>query len=193
MSEALRLYPPGASTTREVADGAPMQLGEHLLPAGSTVVVATYVMQRDPDTWPRAAEFLPERWLPDEPGAAQLQPSTPHAYLPFGSGGRTCIGQRFALQEVRLGLVELLQRFSFEVVWSMMAGAPEAAQAGGDKASSGSEAAAGSSSGSSCGRTLCTVNNFTLSPAGGIWVRLHKRPGAPALESGDEAAAVAAC
>jgi cytochrome P450 len=65
VSEALRLYPPGATTIREVpADGGPLQLGRYAVPAGSSVFVASYVMQRDPELWPRAAEFLPERWLP---------------------------------------------------------------------------------------------------------------------------------
>jgi cytochrome P450 len=41
-----------------------MQLGKYAVPAGSSVFVASYVMQRDPELWPRAGEFLPERWLP---------------------------------------------------------------------------------------------------------------------------------
>jgi cytochrome P450 len=65
VSEALRLYPPGATTIREVpAAGASLQLGGFAVPAGSSVFVASYVMQRDPELWPRAGEFLPERWLP---------------------------------------------------------------------------------------------------------------------------------
>jgi cytochrome P450 len=65
VSEALRLYPPAATTIREVpAGGPPLQLGRYAVPAGSSVFVASYVMQRDPELWPRAAEFLPERWLP---------------------------------------------------------------------------------------------------------------------------------
>lgn len=63
VSEALRLYPPGANTLRETNDD-PFQLGPYTLPARTTLVVSTYVMQRDPAIWPEAAAFKPERWLP---------------------------------------------------------------------------------------------------------------------------------
>lgn len=63
MTEALRLYPPGAYTAREV-ETEPLQLGDVVIPVGSTVMVGAYVMQRDAELWPRAKEYLPERWLP---------------------------------------------------------------------------------------------------------------------------------
>jgi pentalenene oxygenase len=63
VSEALRLYPPGANTLRETGDEH-FQLGPYTLPPRTTLVVGTYVMQRDPAIWPEAAAFKPERWLP---------------------------------------------------------------------------------------------------------------------------------
>ena len=76
------------------------------------------------------------------------------------------MGQRFALLEVRLGLVQLMQRFSFDIDWSLMSG-------GG---SSGSSRAEDDSCAPPPRRSLKTVNYFTLSPADGIWVRLSPRP-----------------
>lgn len=67
VSEALRLYPPGANTLRENGDEA-FQVGRYILPPRSTIVVATYVMQRDPEMWPEASAFKPERWLPVSAG-----------------------------------------------------------------------------------------------------------------------------
>lgn len=67
VSEALRLYPPGANTMRENGDEA-FQVGPFVLPPRSTIVVATYVMQRDPEIWPEASAFKPERWLPVSAG-----------------------------------------------------------------------------------------------------------------------------
>lgn len=69
VSEALRLYPPGANTLRETGDDL-FQLGPYALPPRTTLVVGTYVMQRDPHIWPKAASFLPERWLPVRTGGA---------------------------------------------------------------------------------------------------------------------------
>ena len=38
------------------------------------------------------------------------------SYIPFGGGPRLCIGNMFALMEMKLILVGLLQRFNFELV-----------------------------------------------------------------------------
>lgn len=65
---------------------------------------------------------------------------------------------------MRLGLVQLMQRFHYEIDWTLMV--PNSSSSSSDK----QEVDAGSK------RTLKTVNNFTLCPAGGIWVKLHQRP-----------------
>lgn len=64
-------------------------------------------------------------------GHEELVASNPAAYLPFGSGGRQCIGQRFALQEVRLGLVQLMQRFHYDIDWNLMVPAGNSSSSGG--------------------------------------------------------------
>jgi len=89
-------------------------------------------------------------------------------------GGRQCIGQRFALQEVRLGLVQLLQRFHYDIDWTLMAPSPA------NSAPTTSER--GCEGDCSSKRALKTVNNFTLCPAGGIWVRLQPRVCPPGMK-----------
>lgn len=89
-------------------------------------------------------------------------------------GGRQCIGQRFALQEVRLGLVQLMQRFHYDIDWTLMAPTPA------NTTTTASERSCEDDS--SCKRALKTVNNFTLCPAGGIWVRLQPRVCPPGMK-----------
>lgn len=115
IKEALRLFPAAAMTHREVSKDA----GFELLPGlkmnkGEMLYVSNYCMQRDEEYWPKALEFLPERFMPE--GSA-LAPSLPLelVFTPFGGGPRLCIGYRFAQQEVLITLIRLLQRFTFEL------------------------------------------------------------------------------
>jgi hypothetical protein len=112
-------------------------------------------------------------------GNEHLAAKNPAAYLLFGSGARMCIGYRFALQEVRLGLLELLSRFHFEVQWELMVPPPQPElQQQQQKGEEGADATADKQQqqqqqrGS---RALRTMNGFTLSPVGGIWVKVEPR------------------
>ncbi|KHJ42759.1 hypothetical protein D918_07259 [Trichuris suis] len=59
------------------------------------------------DIWgPDADEFVPERFSED-----QLRSVHPLAWIPFGAGPRRCIGERFALLEMKLTLTRLLRKY----------------------------------------------------------------------------------
>ena len=61
---------------------------------------------RNPDHWQDPDEFKSERFLDD----AKVPFFT---YQPFICGPHTCIGNKFAFQELRLALAMLLQGFEF--------------------------------------------------------------------------------
>jgi cytochrome P450 len=95
--ETLRLLPPAYMVGRCAAQRT--SLGGHAIPAGTTVLVAPYIMHRDARFWDRPTEFVPERWLAadGEAGASgamtALSGMGPNgAYMPFGAGPRNCIG-----------------------------------------------------------------------------------------------------
>lgn len=92
VQEALRLYPPAPAILRRVR--RPVVHGGHELPAGARVGLSTWHLHRDERLWSRPAHPEPARWLEREgPWAA---PRDPFAYLPFGHGGRYCIGAGLA-------------------------------------------------------------------------------------------------
>jgi hypothetical protein len=109
-------------------------------------------------------------------GNEHLATKNAAAYLPFGSGARMCIGYRFALQEIRLGLLELLSQFHFEVQWELMA--PPRPQQGEDAGAEVGDKQQQQQQRRDSG-SLRTMNGFTLSPVGGIWVKVE--PHVPAV------------
>ena len=71
--------------------------------------------------YPRASEYLPERWLRStneientSKCPQSLKPSSPFLYLPFGFGPRTCIGRRIVEMELELGIARLVRNFNIE-------------------------------------------------------------------------------
>ena len=78
-------------------------------PKGVEVNIPTYVLHRDPDVWANPLEFNPDNFSPEAKDKRD-----PYSFLPFGTGPRQCIGMRFALLEIKIGLLSIMQRFKFE-------------------------------------------------------------------------------
>ncbi|MFD2415489.1 cytochrome P450 [Amycolatopsis pigmentata] len=97
--ETLRIRPVVFEVARTLAE--PVELGEYRLPAGVSVMPAIGLSLAAPRYYPDTTEFRPERFLTDD------LPAT--AWLPFGSGGRRCIGAGFALMEI-VGVLKAVLR-----------------------------------------------------------------------------------
>ena len=68
-----------------------------------------YPLHHNPEFHPEPEAFRPERFLKEN--ADQLVQYTFH---PFGAGPRVCIGQRFAMVEMKLCIAKLLQKYRIE-------------------------------------------------------------------------------
>lgn len=110
LDEALRLWPTapgfgrGARETTTIGDRWPMGPDDW-------AIVLLPLVHRDASVWGEdAAQFDPDRFRPQ-----RSQGRNPHAYKPFGTGQRSCIGRQFALHEAVLVLARMLHRYDIVV------------------------------------------------------------------------------
>ncbi len=109
IEEAMRLYPPVASLSREAL--GPDDLCGRRIRKGALIIVSPYVLHRHRLLWRDPDSFDPTRFLP---GAREKIDR--FAYIPFGIGPRVCIGAAFSLQEAALVLATLMRRFALTPV-----------------------------------------------------------------------------
>lgn len=107
VNETLRLYPIAGRLERVCKTD--VEVNGVLIPKGTVVIVPTYALHKDPKYWPEPEEFRPERF-----SKKNQDNINPYTYLPFGDGPRNCIGMRFALMNMKIALVSILQNFSFQ-------------------------------------------------------------------------------
>jgi cytochrome P450 len=105
ITEAIRLYPPAWIIGRTVT--ADLDLGGWHLPPGSIAAASPFLLHRDSRWYPDPERFDPGRWLGDHTATPR------HAYLPFGTGPRACIGEQFAWSEAVTILATLAQSWTF--------------------------------------------------------------------------------
>jgi len=92
LQESLRLYPPAPAVLRRVRKRVDWR--GHPLPVGSRVGLSVWHLHRDAALWRDPERAEPRRWLErDGPWGA---PRDPFSYVPFGHGGRYCIGAGLA-------------------------------------------------------------------------------------------------
>jgi cytochrome P450 len=105
IKESMRLLPPVWTLSARQAN-QDTQVGKYLFPKDKVVFISPYANHRNPKYFERPDQFDPERFSSDR------ERSIPkHAYMPFGSGPRVCIGQSFAMMEAKIILATLLNRF----------------------------------------------------------------------------------
>ncbi len=91
VSEVLRMRPVVPVVVRKTRED--LDLNGHLISSGSVLMVAIYLLHRDPDLFEDPDVFRPERFLPHEADGA---------WLPFGGGVRRCLGASFAQLEMKV-------------------------------------------------------------------------------------------
>ncbi|XP_029474140.1 cytochrome P450 4B1-like isoform X2 [Rhinatrema bivittatum] len=105
IKECLRLYPPVPGVSRQLTKPITFFDGRSL-PAGSAIVLSIYCIHRNPDIWEDPEVFDPLRFSSTNSSGRHS-----HAFVPFAAGARNCIGQNFAMNEMKVAVALTLRRF----------------------------------------------------------------------------------
>ncbi|CAH1274351.1 CYP4F2 [Branchiostoma lanceolatum] len=109
LKEAMRLHSPLALIERKMLEDT--VIDGVTVPKGYDVAIHLYGLHHNPAVWgPDHMEFDPSRFRPE-----RMKDRDSHAFLPFSAGQRNCIGQNFAMNEVKVLLARLIYKFVFEV------------------------------------------------------------------------------
>ncbi|XP_050426628.1 uncharacterized protein LOC126836950 [Adelges cooleyi] len=92
--ETMRLYPSVPGVTRKL--NQPLRLKNHIIPAECIIAIPFCILHLDESIYPNPEVFNPDRFLPE-----QCNDRHPYGYLPFSAGPRNCIGQKFAMYQMK--------------------------------------------------------------------------------------------
>lgn len=115
IKESLRLHNPVLSIGRNlekpyIIKSNIMKKMETVLPKKMDVNVHLAALSGNPHVWENPKEFNPERFTKEA-----ISKRSPHAFAPFSAGPRNCIGQQFALSEIKVVAAQLLRRFHLSI------------------------------------------------------------------------------
>jgi len=108
LEETMRLYPPVPMLSRQAI--APGEIAGRPVRRGAMVLVAPWLLHRNPTIWEEPDAFVPDRFMPGAPRPPR------HAYIPFSTGPRVCTGQQLGLMEATLCLATLWQAVRLDLV-----------------------------------------------------------------------------
>jgi hypothetical protein len=103
IEEAMRLYPPAYFIDR--VNKEEDECNGVFLPKGSNLLFSVYEIHRHKDFWDEPTTFKPERF------AKENTLKLSKHYYPFGAGPRMCIGNNFAMYEMILAILSLVEKF----------------------------------------------------------------------------------
>ncbi|CAG9796528.1 unnamed protein product [Diatraea saccharalis] len=109
IKESLRLYPPVPFISR-ILD-SPEKLSNYTVPAGTYCHIHIYDLHRREDLFEIPNAFNPDRFLPENSVGRH-----PYSYIPFSAGPRNCIGQKFAMLEMKTVIATILKSYLLKPV-----------------------------------------------------------------------------
>jgi len=109
LKESMRIYPPVPFISRELSEDLTLDGVTHL--KGSLVNIHIIDIHRDPEIYPEPEKFDPDRFLPENCSARSN-----FAFIAFSAGMRNCIGQKFAMLELKVMLTKIIKNFKISPI-----------------------------------------------------------------------------
>lgn len=108
VKEALRIHPPLFILLRAALEDCEI-LG-YRVKKGNWVAVSPMIAHREESVFKNALEYDPDRY-----GPGREEDKRPFAYIAFGGGRHKCMGNAFALLQIKTIIAVLLNRYDFEL------------------------------------------------------------------------------
>ncbi|KAM9732038.1 cytochrome P450 4F2-like isoform 3-T6 [Dama dama] len=105
IKESLRLHPPVTVISRRYTQDTLLPDGR-VIPKGVICLIDIFGTHHNPTVWPDPEVYDPFRFEPEN-----IKGRSPLAFIPFSAGPRNCIGQTFAMTEMKVVLALTLLRF----------------------------------------------------------------------------------
>ncbi|PSN43023.1 hypothetical protein C0J52_06756 [Blattella germanica] len=125
IKETMRMYPIVAVMGRVLKEAVEVgkknnNLFLHLVPAGMRVIFVPYLTHNLEEYYPNPKVFDPDRFVPEK-----IANRHPYSFIPFSAGPRNCIGQKFAMLEVKTVLSFVIRHYKFEATGEIPKFLPE--------------------------------------------------------------------
>ena len=112
VKETLRLHPPAPLLIphQSMAD---CDIDGYTIPSGTRVIINAWAISRDPKSWEKAEEFMPERFMDGGSSVDIDFKGKDFQFTPFGAGRRMCPGANFGLATINIMLANLMYCFDW--------------------------------------------------------------------------------
>jgi cytochrome P450 len=104
ITETLRVRTQGLFLSKVTTTAT--EIGDYHIPAGASVLYSFHALNHNPAFHPDPERFDPDRWLPER--AKEIPRG---AFMPFGTGTHSCIGDQFSWTEMVIALATVAARW----------------------------------------------------------------------------------
>lgn len=110
IKETLRMYPSAPLIGRKINEE--VSFGDVTIPEGTNLTIAPFFLGRDPKIYSDPLKFDPLRFDVE----TNNEKNNPFAYIPFSAGPRNCIGQKFAMLEMKSLTSKIVRNFQLSIL-----------------------------------------------------------------------------